>query len=60
MSNMKNMCSDSTQNFFLREGEGSKLDIIWYGAKGKFANFYWAGNYYNFRILIQEGNDKNR
>ena len=43
-----------------RQREGSKSDIIWYGAIGKFVNFYWAGNYYNFRILIQEGNDKNR
>ena len=61
MSNMKNMCWDITKKiFFEREREGSKLDIIWYGVKGKFANFCWAGNYYNFRIFLQEGNDKIR
>ena len=54
------MCSDLTP-FFEREREWRlNEDIIWYGAKGKFANFYCAGNYYNLRIFLGEGNDKKR
>ena len=61
MSNMRNMCSDLTPFFWEREREWRlNEDIIWYGAKGKFANFYWAGNYYNLRIFLGEGNDKSR
>ena len=59
------MCSDLTPFFWEREREREREwrlndDIIWYGAKGKFANFYCAGNYYNLRIFLGEGNDKKR